>query len=72
MKALGTVVAKFEHALSCGGVYVNTVAVLHSAVPPTMREFALSVTTFFDTVGIAAAGLLAIPYHNTICKVLEH
>ncbi|VDM59976.1 unnamed protein product [Angiostrongylus costaricensis] len=38
-------------------------------VDPATREFALSMVTFADTVGILGAAMAAIPVHNWICAM---
>lgn len=50
-----------------GGAYVNTFYRISQEVPAIWKEFALSVVTLSDSVGITTAGILAIPAHNWIC-----
>ncbi|KAJ1359382.1 hypothetical protein KIN20_018092 [Parelaphostrongylus tenuis] len=53
-----------------GGVnYANTFYHIHRKVDPGTREFALSMVTFADTVGILGAAIVAIPVHNWICAI---
>lgn len=54
----------FFEGLLGGGAYVNTFYRMGKEVPATRREFAMSVVTLSDSVGITAAGFLAMPTHN--------
>lgn len=53
----------FEGLLG-GGAYVNTFYRMSKEIPATRREFSMSVVTLSDSIGIAAAGFLAMPTHN--------
>jgi battenin len=57
----------FEGLLG-GGAYVNTFYRMSSEIPATRREFAMSVVTLSDSLGITLAGLLALPMHNWMCS----
>ncbi|XP_063695821.1 battenin-like [Culicoides brevitarsis] len=52
-----------------GSAYVNTFYRISEEIPPANRVFAISITAFSKTAGIALAGWLAMPTHNAICKV---
>ncbi|XP_059609156.1 battenin [Phlebotomus argentipes] len=52
-----------------GGAYVNTFYRMSSELSPNRKAFAISVTAVSDSVGIALAGLAAIPTHNAICRI---
>ncbi|XP_050082656.1 battenin [Anopheles aquasalis] len=52
-----------------GGGYVNTFYRLQTEVPAARREYAMMVTSISDSVGIALAGVAAIPSHNAICDL---
>lgn len=60
------VLITFEGLLG-GGAYVNTFYRMTKEIPATRREFAMSVVTLSDSLGITLAGLLAMPTHNYIC-----
>jgi battenin len=53
----------FEGLLG-GGAYVNTFYRMSKEIPATRREYAMSVVTLSDSLGITAAGFLAMPTHN--------
>lgn len=51
-----------------GGAYVNTFYSISKNVnPESKRQFVMAVTAISDSVGIAMAGIFAIPTHNAIC-----
>uniref|UniRef100_A0A182U508 Battenin n=1 Tax=Anopheles melas TaxID=34690 RepID=A0A182U508_9DIPT len=52
-----------------GGGYVNTFYRIQTDVPTARREYAMMVTSISDSVGIALAGIAAIPSHNAICDL---
>ncbi|GAB0100351.1 Battenin [Sergentomyia squamirostris] len=52
-----------------GGAYVNTFYRMSKEMSPNRKAFAISVTAVSDSVGIALAGLIAIPTHNAICRL---
>lgn len=52
-----------------GGAYVNTFYKISKDIHPARREFSLALTSMSDSVGIALAGVFAIPTHNAICKL---
>ncbi|XP_053657804.1 battenin [Anopheles marshallii] len=52
-----------------GGGYVNTFYRIQNDVPAARREYAMMVTSISDSVGIALAGVAAIPSHNAICDL---
>uniref|UniRef100_A0AAG5CPE6 Battenin n=1 Tax=Anopheles atroparvus TaxID=41427 RepID=A0AAG5CPE6_ANOAO len=52
-----------------GGGYVNTFYRIQTEVPAARREYAMMVTSISDSVGIALAGVAAIPSHNAICDL---
>ncbi|CRL01715.1 CLUMA_CG014931, isoform A [Clunio marinus] len=54
----------FFEGLLGGGAYVNTFYRMSKEIPATRREFAMSVVTLSDSIGITAAGFAAIPTHN--------
>lgn len=54
----------FFEGLLGGGAYVNTFYRMSKEIPAVRREYSMSVVTLSDSVGITAAGLLAIPSHN--------
>ncbi|KAG5683414.1 hypothetical protein PVAND_012697 [Polypedilum vanderplanki] len=57
----------FEGLLG-GGAYVNTFYRMSREIPATRREYAMSVVTLSDSLGITLAGFLAMPTHNWICS----
>lgn len=60
----------FWEGLLGGGAYVNTFYRMSKDIQDTNRkQFALSVVTMSDSVGIALAGALAIPSHNALCSL---
>lgn len=54
----------FFEGLLGGGAYVNTFYRMSKEIPATRREFSMSVVTLSDSIGITAAGFLAMPAHN--------
>lgn len=50
-----------------GGAYVNTFYHMSKEIPEEKRNFALGVVCMADSIGIAFAGLFAMPVHNKIC-----
>lgn len=50
-----------------GGAYVNTFYKMTKEIPSKRKQFALGVVTLSDSVGIALAGVFAIPSHNALC-----
>lgn len=52
-----------------GGAYVNTFYRISREVPVNRKNFALGVVSVADSVGIALAGVLAIPLHNKLCML---
>ncbi|XP_055687173.1 battenin [Lutzomyia longipalpis] len=59
----------FWEGLLGGGAYVNTFYRMSIELSPNRKAFAISVTSVSDSVGIALAGLAAIPTHNAICRL---
>uniref|UniRef100_A0A915C4J6 Battenin n=1 Tax=Parascaris univalens TaxID=6257 RepID=A0A915C4J6_PARUN len=51
-----------------GSSYVNTFDRIHNYVAPDVREYALSVGSLGDSVGIVIAGFTSIPLHNYVCE----
>ncbi|PAV80610.1 hypothetical protein WR25_16594 [Diploscapter pachys] len=50
-----------------GIVYVNVYSYVHKNTPEHVREFALSVVSPAQTLGVVLAAFAAIPAHNLIC-----
>ncbi|PAV71643.1 hypothetical protein WR25_03607 [Diploscapter pachys] len=50
-----------------GIVYVNVYSYVHKNTPEDVREFALSVVSPAQTLGVVLAAFAAIPAHNLIC-----
>lgn len=61
-------VVLWEGLLS-GSAYVNTYYKMSVEISADRRKFALGVAPVADAIGIALAGILAIPAHNAICKI---
>ncbi|XP_063695706.1 battenin-like isoform X2 [Culicoides brevitarsis] len=59
----------FWEGLLGGCAYVNTFYRISEEVPAAKRIFAISITAFSKTAGIASAGWIAMPTHNAICKI---
>lgn len=59
----------FWEGLLGGFCYVNTYNRITKEVPMRYRSFGMGLTTIGQTLGIIAAGLLAIPIHDMICKM---
>ncbi|CAG2118698.1 unnamed protein product [Medioppia subpectinata] len=57
----------FEGLLG-GAAYVNTFHRIYTEVNHKYKEFALSITTLSDSIGITIAGFSALPVHDSICK----
>lgn len=54
----------FYEGLLGGGAYVNTFYRMSQEISATRREYSMSVVALSDSLGIAAAGFLAMPSHN--------
>ncbi|XP_050531536.1 battenin [Daktulosphaira vitifoliae] len=52
-----------------GSGYVNTYHNIAKKVPKEKQEFAMSITSLSDCLGITLAGFAAMPIHNTICQI---
>lgn len=52
-----------------GGAYVNTFYQMSKEIPERERNFALGIVPVSDAIGIALAGVFAIPAHNAICML---
>lgn len=52
-----------------GCSYVNTYRRINKEMPPSQRQFSMSMNSFGDAIGITLAGIIAIPVHNAICKL---
>lgn len=61
-------VVLWEGLLS-GLSYVNTYYRMSVEISEDRRKFALGVAPVADAIGIALAGIFAIPAHNAICKI---
>lgn len=59
----------FWEGLLGGGAYVNTFYRMSKEIPEDRRNFALGVVPVADAIGIALAGVFAIPTHNELCKL---
>lgn len=59
----------FFEGLLGGGAYVNTFYRMSKEVPEKWRNFALGIVPVADSIGISLAGLLAMPVHNSLCKL---
>lgn len=59
----------FWEGLLGGCCYVNTYNRIAREVPMRYRSFGMGLTTIGQTLGIVAAGLLAIPIHSMICNM---
>lgn len=59
----------FWEGLLGGGAYVNTFYRMSKEVPEDRRNFALGVVPVADAIGIALAGVFAIPTHNALCRL---
>ncbi|RUS69569.1 hypothetical protein EGW08_022670 [Elysia chlorotica] len=52
-----------------GAAYVNTFYKLTNEIKAEHKEFCIGVATLGDSIGIAVAGVAAIPTHNAICHL---
>ena len=52
-----------------GAAYVNTFYRISTEVAREEKEFSLGIVSLADSAGITLAGLLALPLHNSICKL---
>lgn len=62
-------VAVLWEGLLGGGAYVNTFYRISNEMPADKKNFALGVVPVSDAIGIALAGLVAIPTHNALCRL---
>lgn len=51
-----------------GLAYVNTFFRMVKEVPVARQNFALAAVTVAESIGIALAGVIAIPVHDVLCK----
>ncbi|RNA16684.1 Battenin [Brachionus plicatilis] len=58
----------FWEGLLGGGCYVNSFNQISIEIPKNVREFSIAVASIADSFGIALAGFIAIPVHNSICS----
>ncbi|XP_071546716.1 battenin isoform X3 [Panulirus ornatus] len=59
----------FWEGLLGGAAYVNTFYRISQEVDSYYKEFAMGITTVSDSLGVAMAGIIAIPLHNVICNL---
>ncbi|XP_055297133.1 battenin [Sitodiplosis mosellana] len=59
----------FWEGLLGGGAYVNTFYRMSKEIPEDKRNFALGVVPVADAIGIALAGVFAMPVHNELCRL---
>ncbi|XP_033744663.1 battenin-like [Pecten maximus] len=52
-----------------GAAFVNTFFRISKKVEPEYREFSMGIATVADSLGIAVAGAVTIPSHNSICAL---
>lgn len=52
-----------------GSIYVNMYYRMSKEIPEHKRDFALSIGPVANAIGIALAGVFAIPAHNALCKM---
>ncbi|XP_005093751.1 battenin [Aplysia californica] len=52
-----------------GAAYVNTFFAMTNELPPEHKEFCIGVASVGDSLGVAAAGAVAIPSHRAICDL---
>ncbi|KAH8873833.1 Protein BTN1 [Schistosoma japonicum] len=53
-----------------GLTYVNTFYNIIQETSPIYREYAMALAAVSDSIGVAGAGILAIPLHNWLCNIL--
>ncbi|XP_014786537.1 battenin isoform X2 [Octopus bimaculoides] len=58
----------FIEGVQGGLAYVNTYYRMSQEISPEYLEFSIGVTCVADSMGIAIAGLISIPAHNSICR----
>lgn len=52
-----------------GGAYVNTFYRMSTEIPRADRKVSLGIATMADSIGIALAGWMSMPVHNSICQL---
>lgn len=52
-----------------GAAYVNTYYKMTNEIPANRMKFAMSIVSISDAIGIALAGLIAIPTHDALCQL---
>ncbi|KAK3927679.1 Battenin [Frankliniella fusca] len=52
-----------------GAAYVNTYFCISKQIAPEKREFSMAMSSVGDAVGISAAGFVAMPVHNALCRL---
>ena len=62
-----TLAIVFLEGLCGGAVYVNAFTMISESSEVDNREFRMGAASMADSLGIAAAGIIAIPIHNAIC-----
>jgi len=60
----------FYEGLLGGSAYVNTFYKISSEVSPENREFSMGIASLADSIGIATAGIVSLPVHDALCKLL--
>ncbi|XP_057306909.1 battenin-like [Hydractinia symbiolongicarpus] len=59
----------FVEGLCGGAVYVNAFYLISENVDKGIREFSMGVASVADSFGIALAGGIAIPIHDSLCRL---
>lgn len=59
----------FVEGLCGGAVYVNAFYLISENVDKGIREFSMGVASVADSLGISLAGGIAIPIHDSLCKL---
>lgn len=54
-----------------GFTYVNTFYRIKKEIEPSKLEFSISTVTIADSLGIVMAGLVALPVHDSLCKLYK-
>lgn len=55
-----------------GSCYINSLRLLHQEMDGARREFSLAFVTVADSIGIALAGVVALPIHSGFCRSRSH
>lgn len=54
-----------------GSAYVNTFYRISSEISEENKEFSMGIACLADSIGIALAGIISLPVHDALCKIVS-